>query len=253
MSADINTFIEMRGSKEDLFAMLKVINYFEKEMYEQYCNEHNCGYVHFFRMNNGREELMLNDENSIREFLEKSHDGINVELSGPYGVFFALSEVGLFEAIADAAPNAYFNGTSSGFTTGGDIALSGELKDGKLNLVEYIGNDDISIEDAFIEEFQKILSYNEFCEIFHISDSEEFTEDEYDEFIMEIGDQEFPDIDFEYFFDLCSVAEIDEEEFEEIIEKLSERKFPDYYKFETEFMDELSDFRTYDPVKKEYI
>lgn len=62
--------------------------------------------------------------------------GFEIEAEGPYGRFAFLDEMGLFTDMADAAPNAYFNGHMYGESDGAGCCESAfaELKDGTLSM-----------------------------------------------------------------------------------------------------------------------
>ena len=66
---------------------------------------------------------------------------IDIYASGPSGVYDDLEEVGLFEAMAVAAPGAWFKGEIFGNNGSGDLGCDAELKDGKLYLSEYFLDD----------------------------------------------------------------------------------------------------------------
>jgi hypothetical protein len=255
MSADINTTIKIKGTKEELINALNAINYFATDMHEQYRKEHNCAYVNFWKIINEHDDVLSNvNESSIKEFLEEPTECLIIDLSGPYGVFCSLSDVGLFEAIADAAPNAYFTGCSDGFNTGGDLCLKAELKDGKLHLEELECLDEDIMDDLNLELFEKFkeyLPFEEFCELFYVED-EDFSEEDYDEFISEAWEEGFPDMDYDYFTDLCEVSGIDIGEYDTVIEELKERNIPDFYKVQEKMMEEYTICRTYDPITKKY-
>ena len=59
--------------------------------------------------------------------------GVFVSASGPWGSFGYLDEISLFEDMAVAAPNANFQGSISGFNTGGNQDAEFELINGLLH------------------------------------------------------------------------------------------------------------------------
>ena len=110
MSADLNTEINMKGTEEELFSLVKVIQSFENEKYERYNTKHDCGYLEFCRiiegeadfskiLSNGKSLKELSDE-EIHSLISDANGEISITAGGPYGVFSELAEVGLFEEMA---------------------------------------------------------------------------------------------------------------------------------------------------------
>lgn len=174
MSADLNTEITFRGSKEELCAFISVLKLFETEKKDQYNAERNCAYIEWVELNNGQKTVRLEklDADGIRAFVEGT-DTLLVSALGPWGAFSELGDVGLFEKLAEAAPSASFEGTISGFVTGADVGLQAELMDGKVHFSElYFPDDerpdfDEEDEDEYEEaieeleeEFTKIYTYD---------------------------------------------------------------------------------------------
>ena len=143
MSADLQTYIEMQGTIEELKSMLSVI--------EDYCNPDNDQSLYDFALwYEDESNSIINpssfSEEDIHDFLVKSKNEILIEADGPYGIG-GIDESGLFEAIASAAPNATFTAVTSGFTTGQSDNFAGELKDGLLYLTYSILTDDYDSDD----------------------------------------------------------------------------------------------------------
>ena len=261
MSADLNTEITMKGTEEELFSLVKVIQSFENEKYEQYNTKHDCGYIEFCRIiegeadfsktqSNGKSLEELSDED-IHSLISKANGEIRILASGPYGVFFNISEVELFQEMACAAPTAYFNGFSSGFVTGADVSLTGELKEGILYLSEYNMPDD-AIPEIYADEIKKVLPRSEFCSLFKVNE-DEFDDECYRDFIMDTSYEGFPELDYEVFLDYCDASEIDEEEYEKAIEILRSKKIIEMDDFRDNIdINEYSEHGTYDPIKKKY-
>ena len=80
-------------------------------------------------------------------------EGIDLELSGPYGSFGNIEEFDLFERLADAAPNAYFIGYIDGFDPGGEQTMRGILEDKVLTLRYSYDNEFLEMEPDEYEEF----------------------------------------------------------------------------------------------------
>ena len=141
MSADFNTFIKMNGTKEEIMAMLKVLKTFKNEKREQYREKHNCEYIDFIQVNNNSDMFFdknlksldsMSDEELLK-FIATCENGVFVSASGPWGSFGYLDEITLFDEMAIAAPNATFQGSISGFNTGGDQDAEFKLIDGLLH------------------------------------------------------------------------------------------------------------------------
>lgn len=140
MSADLNTEITLEGNKKELLAFIKVLRVFERDRLKQYEDGEGCAYIESVELDNGLDNVSLEDLTlkEIREFISDCEENsIQVECSGPYGKFGKLSETGLFEALADAAPKASFDGQMTGFTSGGDIGLDANFGDGELYVSEF--------------------------------------------------------------------------------------------------------------------
>lgn len=261
MSADLNTEITMKGTEEELFSLVKVIQSFETEKYEQYKTKRDCGYLESCRIvageanwfktfSEGKSLKGLSDM-EIQSLISSANGEISISTGGPYGVFSELSEVGLFEEMACAAPSAYFKGVSSGFVTGADVSLTGELKEGILYLTEYNMPDE-AIPEMYAEAIEKVLPHSKFCSLFKV-DEGEFDDECYFDFIMEAGDAGFPEIEYDEFIEYCDSSEIDEEEYNEVIEKVRNMGLVSLDDFREGIdTDECSEHGTYDPVKKKY-
>ena len=261
MSADLNTEITMKGTEEELFSLVKVIQSFENEKYERYKTKHDCGCLVFCMiiegeadfskiLSNGKSLKELSDE-EIQSLISNANGEISIKAGGPYGVFSELFEVGVFEELACAAPSAYFKGISSGFVTGADVSLTGELKEGILYLAEYNMPDE-AIPELYADEIEKVLPHPDFCSLFKV-DEDEFDDECYRDFIKDTSYEGFPELDYEVFLDYCESSEIDEEEYEKAIEILRSKKIIEMEDFVDNLdTDDYSEHGTYDPVKKEY-
>lgn len=140
--ADFNTVMTVKGTKEDLEKVTKVLmKWVEKQA--QYVEERNCAYFDDFRMSkiNSTEiaEYSMNadgsfsNEEAIQDFIANAGNEVCIYMSGPYGCFGLLDEdITLFEEMAEVAPNATFSGEMSGFNPGGDQTKQGTLKNKML-------------------------------------------------------------------------------------------------------------------------
>jgi hypothetical protein len=91
-------------------------------------------------------------DDELMAYIESKKCTICVEAGGPYGVFGLLEEIHLFHEMAEAAPNASFDGGMGGFGTGGDQFASFELKDGLLYCKYSLPSDDEWDEDENYDE-----------------------------------------------------------------------------------------------------
>ena len=86
MSADLNTFIELEGSLEEIKAMLTVI--------KDYCGQKHNASLDFPRIStkrkfDGENDVLLETltEDSLDDFLTKYKKKVFVEAGGPYGSY----------------------------------------------------------------------------------------------------------------------------------------------------------------------
>ena len=258
MAADFNTEILMKGTKEELLAMAMVLKKYATEMHEQYIKEHNCAYLESVYIN-GRNSVSEITDDQLNEIIENSNGTINVEAMGPYGVFGLLEDVRLFADMAEASPNAYFEGLMSGFNPGGDQAQKGVLQNKKLHVYTKYPDDDFCDEgddeeayEEYIKAIKKLLPYSKFVKLFKI-DKDEFEKEEYEDFIYDqMIENEFPEIDYEDFLDaVYGCSKIDEDSFYDITEELSESGVVCYEDFEADG-DEWDEEDIYDPITKEW-
>ena len=136
MSADFNTTITLRGNSEELFAMLKVLKKFEKGNLEWH--------IDYVIAQISAKEYHISDMNDkkIMEFINKSTGEISISASGPYGTFCNPKETRLFEALAEAAPEAEFDGEIRGFNYESEFEINGKLIAKKLHLSGKTENND---------------------------------------------------------------------------------------------------------------
>ena len=202
--------------------------------------------------------MLKNQSDEETEKFLKAAKGIlklQVEAAGPYGYFFVLSDVGLFEALADAAPGAKFSGRSWGFNTGADLSLDAELIDNKLFLSESnVPNE--AVPEAYYSYVVEKLPFDKFCELFKV-DKSEFDEDSYEEFIYDsIYDGAFSDMDHDCFMSYCEASTIEPEEYLQVIKELLKELQLGYATFQASFdYDEYVENNyvenwIYDPIKK---
>ena len=126
MSADFNTELTVKGTKEEYLAILKVLHTYADERRQQYREQRNCWYL----------DGMIGEdtEKAVEEYLEKGV--FSIGFSGPYGVMNGpvTDEVDLFERLADAAPGCSFEGSISGWNPGAERGIDAKLENGLLYL-----------------------------------------------------------------------------------------------------------------------
>lgn len=253
MSADLNTEITIQGTKDELLAMLKVLRYFETEKYEQYRTQHNCGYIHSLKVRNGSDSYNLDtiSDDELHTLIGDVSSELSISAAGPYGSFPSLEDVGLFEALAEAAPTASFNGQCAGFVTGADVSLTAELIAGALYLSNYYVCDD-EIPERYMDMIQKKLPLTLFCKLFKV-DEDDFDEDCYYDFLMEAVDIGFPhEMEFDTFLDICEASEIEEDDFQDALDKVIALNLEDFDSFRLKVDGDYITTRVYDPVTKKY-
>lgn len=151
MSADVITEIHVRATQKEIKAILQVLRYFENEKYDQYMKKRSCPYIQNVRISSKGKSLITKEmsDNDIDTFISDFDNEVNISANGPFGVYYMLEDVGLFEAISVAAPTAAFSGSSDGYITGASVALTGELLNGTLYLRNYYDADEDQIEETY--------------------------------------------------------------------------------------------------------
>ena len=136
MSVSLKTNITMSGTQDEVIAMLKVLQTYVNENADQYKRTHDCCYLDWARIQEGRKEVSIRKMSveEMKAYLEKHGTSLTLNASGPLGAFSELTEVTMFEEIASAAPYASFEGHSEGCITPDIMSCTGILKDGKLAL-----------------------------------------------------------------------------------------------------------------------
>ena len=155
-AADFNTAVSIQGTREEVLAILKIIRAYATEKREQYRAKRNCPYLTHVNIS-GKDETsvhksMLNmSDEELLIFIEESNCSVFVEAGGPYGVYMGLQQLSLFHEMAEAAPNAQFQGGMGGFDAGGDSMASFELNEQKL-LCKYACHETEFYEDEDFED-----------------------------------------------------------------------------------------------------
>ena len=251
MAADFNTYLSIKGTKDELKAVLGVLKKFENDSEI---------YLQFVEVGKGKENErigLFDDSTRLRDLspddkVEKFLDSVGTELmvtaGGPYGHFGWLEETGLFEAIADAAPGASIEGIISGFSTGADQSVWCKTEDGKLHIFYKYTLDD---SDSYSDYVSDILPYAKFKSIFEV-DSDDYEDDYYD-FIEElIGEGKLFALSFGEFTGMIPMK-IEEEVYKKAVERIRELGIKSREEFEEEESGGPDSESIYDPVAKKYL
>lgn len=254
MSADLNTFISVKGKSEELAAILKVLRSFETEKHEQYKSHRDCAYIDSVSVKGASGDCRIwnmTDE-EISSFISTAGNELEISASGPWGDFRLPSETELFEAMADAAPGAAFEVNIDGFITGAELSGYAKLTDGLVYISEYELPNEV-LPGLYTENFKQKLPYSKFCELFKV-DEENFGEADYEWIIYDLGFDGFPnEMDYDNFLDMCEASEIAEDEYESAVKKVSDWGLVSYEDFEENFnKDDFAEVSIYDPKTKTY-
>jgi hypothetical protein len=261
MSAEFNTEIKAKGTKEELFKIITAI--FNFNAFSKKKNKKSYAYLEdiTITITGVKKASLFGDnikENDIKDFVQLIKKEIKITAVGPYGDFSELSEVKLFEYIAEAAPTAYFKGCISGFSGSADQSIEGELTNSRLVIEQrYADSGDSEGDDEYGQYVRFIkgeLPYSKFCRLFKVN-KDEFDEECYNDLINDTMDESLREIDYETFNDCCA-SEMEEDEFYEAMEEISDLNLITFEEFMCEgYFDEDCGSVTliYDPIIKEYI
>lgn len=156
-AADFNTSAKIKGTKEEVLSILKVLLNYNTTKKEQYNKKRNCPYLTSVYIHGSKEKgmgtrLAPAEDADLLKFIEENNCEIVADASGPYGSFGLLEEVDIFHDMAEAAPTASFSGGMGGFGTGGDQFANFELKDGLLYCKYSLPSDDELNEDEYEDD-----------------------------------------------------------------------------------------------------
>lgn len=150
MTADYSTNICIDGTTEELLAMLAVVRKYLPDP-PKYRPDIRFDWVEIWRKSDKStfylEKLYGMNEEEQQQFLDTFEGKLSISAAGPFGYFDLISSIPLFYDMADAAPNASFDGSISGYTSYDESELEAELKDGKLRIIDrYRDNEGYSYE-----------------------------------------------------------------------------------------------------------
>lgn len=131
MVAEYETTVEMKGTLDEVKAMLDVFKEYshDKDIYFE------CAYIsRNYNINTRNRVYLDSNQSKIDEYIEKLKGRVVVHAMGPWGRFSSLLEVGLYKRLSEAAPNAYFNMMMSGSDDYDGQSLNVEQKKGKIKI-----------------------------------------------------------------------------------------------------------------------
>lgn len=271
MNGSFELKLDLRGTKEELKAMVGVVKEYTTEKSK----------VNFRDVSlNGEEYINEFSDDEIDEIISESNGHLEISSvdypGGYYKHFYGFKDIVFFQDMAEVAPNAKFKGKmyeSVGYNTN---ALTGILKDKILNLEEFYYSYEDELKN-YCEDFSDKISSKDFAELFKIDpqDLEEMRQGIYRKYIslLSILTESFDcihydngyyiclDITYDSFLDAlkdyCIDSELKEDEFDSVLIKLNElmRKagILDIDDFSELAQIEATKNYKYDPVAKEYL
>ena len=254
-TADFEFGITYRGTQEQMLTLLDIIRKYDNGTGDIYLSFTNLV------VKNKRCVLGINKDEEILAAIAESDGEISFSATGPYGRFSDLSEIDIFRCIAEATPDASFDGTIEGFTSYTEEKLACELKNGILYTdTSFMANEDYS--DAYFDYFTELLPHEDFTDMFEL-DPDVFDEDAYNIFVADTlcDDICLDDLDYEDFyeeiFSACGLEDLDvptPERYEaglEAYRELGIQSFDDFLDNADDLFDK--NHYEYDPVAKEYV
>jgi len=245
MDTSIRTSMKMRASAVSIRDWLNLLDECEKQPYTRgnYCQ---CRIADLKLSINGKsvskeQIIAMSDDNNTIE--------VEADMEGPYGGRYRLTELRMFQTMADLVPDGWFEALSVGSYADieAEVYLRGQMVDGKLYLYE-ASVDSRAVAKAFEQSFRNRLSYEDFCRIFNVNRTS-FTDEAYSSFILEFfaDRQNFKEaLDTKrgiiMFFDFYLG-----------MQSLEKFEYDDYYYFRDRFFDENTEFSVYDPLSENNI
>ncbi|MBQ2377299.1 MAG: hypothetical protein II297_02740, partial [Clostridia bacterium] len=148
MNVELNTTIKIKGTSEELFSMLKALKAYEVEYSAYYSH----AYVGAITVKNSKttHAVCKMEDNDINKFLSNVGKEITIKAEG----MFIPDDCDLFQVLAEAAPQASFEGYIEAFGDDTEDCLKGILKDGELSLSHsrFDGFDEESEEPVYSKE-----------------------------------------------------------------------------------------------------
>ena len=257
MSVCYDTWLTIKGKKEELINILKYLNNYNKNNEKIYFD---CMEAEFEtkRLPKEFKKKFYIDNNIKDEEIEKNLSKLNdnkeydvyIRANGPYGRFATVEEINFFKEITDISQDITFNGAIVGGEYIPEDRLEVKYSNKKLYSKCFLYSEDYN--DNYIEEIKKILPYNKFCELFKIDESK-FDESDYASFIWnEFGICDFPyAYTYNSFIENYDASEISREEYQEAIKEIEKLNLEDVSEFFNKRKEYWSLFE-YNPATKKY-
>ena len=151
MNVELSTTIKIKGTSEDLLSMLKAL----KEYEVKYSGPYKGDFVGTACVDNGEKECYVYEMNTeeMAEFLSAAGGEVLITSDG----LFNPRDCNLFETLAEAAPQASFEGCIEADGDETHDVLDGDFKDGILSLdLSYLdGAEDYEETEELIEKCEK--------------------------------------------------------------------------------------------------
>ena len=252
-TADFEFSMTAHGNTNELCLLANILKH--------YTTDETNVYFRFAKLQKGNEiaEIAELNNEELLDFILQNEGDFSLSASGPFGKYGELNDVDIFRDMAEAAPNAEFQGEITGNTTYTMQNLNCTLKNKILHITAYFENNDESV-DAYTEYFIKKLPYKKFVKLFQL-DSDEFDKYTYTDFIYDafiFNEYSIADMDLEELLEeLCEYAspELEEEEYDSISEKLEKYSLSilSYQDFCDSYDGGTTTVLDYDPIAKTYI
>lgn len=134
MPTDLYTEVKAEGTPEELFALVRVLRLFETENRTRFQTRQDRTYLESVGLGEVEEEIFLKGltDEEVLAWLDEHELELMSSALGPFGRIRRLEDVGLFECLADAAPDAWFEADISGTLDSRDVFWRAELDRGIL-------------------------------------------------------------------------------------------------------------------------
>lgn len=235
MSVDMNTQLIMKGTREELQSLLKVIRYYQNEMWEKYQKKHQGIYFDGGIILAGDHSFIPKEDNELLAFADKN-GYLEIVIPGPYGIYTQPKTAGktVMHDLAEAAPGAYIKGSISGDNSYGSWIF--EYQSGSAAYqYDYhdIPDDEYNVD--YTENMMEQIPYEEFVELFEI-DTDEFDEDNYYDFLLSLSTEgSVKDLTYSNFMNILREVEVNtgsvgirEDLFPQAVDKIKKMGFVDF-------------------------
>lgn len=248
MNADFYLTLQLKGTTEEIFSMLKIANkYLFKGEKDTYFN--------FTKVN----DKFVEEETITEDFVKENtkDDTFTITANGPYGKYCELNDVEIFRDIALDNPTLSFKANINGNRTYDDQSLDCELKDGILTIDTYYKSYE-DAEDAWIKDFKEKLPLKKFKSIFKIKGN--IDDDEYSDllcciesdYVDNLEEMSYEDLEM-YLEDYDVEFNLDEDNFEKAIEKMMKTGVVSSSDYENEYYEGESSYYEFDAKTGEYL